>query len=385
MNNVSEITNCCGCRACEQICPVKCISFVKDAEGFLIPKVEKTKCIDCGKCLKTCAQNSYENFNEVKEVYAALHNDRKVVKDSTSGGAMTAFAEVVLQNGGVVYGTFLDTSDWKVKYAYIDDIADICKFRGSKYVQADTLQTYTEIKNFLKQGRLVLFVGTPCHVAGLYSFLSGIATDNLYTIDLLCHGTPSPELLVEHIKYSEEKYKRKLTGFSFRDKSKFPNKVAQRYEFENKKVYVLGKCDSFFQAFISGSAYRMCCYDCRYATQERVGDITLGDYWGVRRFHSKIDNSDGISLILINTAKGTELIEKANLNLVKSDMQSAMAENGILKAPSEKAACRAWFYEDIKSLGYGNALKKNVKVKSGAYNFILTHLPKSVVKFLSKL
>lgn len=385
MDTIAQIQNCCGCRACEQVCPKKCITFVTDSEGFYIPSVNESECVNCGKCIKTCAQKGYHQLRAVRETYAALHNNHDILMDSTSGGGMTSIAEIILNHEGIVYGAFLDKSDWKVKFTGIEDIASLHKLRGSKYVQSDTGNVYAEIKKQLNLSRDVLFIGVPCQVAGLYSFLGNNNTEHLLTIDILCHGTPSPELFIKHVNYLERKYHKKLTGFSFRDKTKFPNKTALRYEFGNKKLYVLGRCEYYFNAFISGSAYRMCCYDCQYATSKRVGDITLGDYWGIRKFHPDFDNSCGVSLMLVNSEKGEKFLNSANLKLLKSDIEKASVGNGILKGPSQMAKCRKWFYQDVNTIGYEAALKKNIKIKNIFYNWILTHLPSGIIKFLSKI
>ena len=385
MHTIGEVTNCCGCKACVQVCPKGCITIKKDSEGFDVPSIVDADCIKCGKCYKACAQMGYEWLHDVKNTYAALHQDHEVLMNSTSGGGMTSIAEQVLGRSGVVFGTVLDTSDWRAKYIRVDCIENLGQLRGSKYVQSDTGNIYSLVKEELHRGREVMFIGVPCQVAGLYKYLGSNNVDNLVTIDILCHGTPSPTLFQEHVSYVEKKYKAKLTGFMFRDKAVFPNKTALRYEFGSKKKFILGRCEPYFNAFISGSAYRMCCYDCQYATSKRVGDITLGDYWGIRQFHPEFDNSNGVSLILVNTNKGRQYLNNARLSLVPSELTKAIAGNGILKAPSEKAGCRDHFYKDVNLKGYEYAIKKNISVYPVIYNFVLTHLPKPLLKFLARI
>lgn len=385
MQTISEVTNCCGCKACVQVCPKGCITIKKDSEGFDVPSIVDVDCIKCGKCYKACAQTGYEWLHTVKNTYAALHQNHDVLMNSTSGGGMTSIAEQVLGRDGVVFGTILDTSDWRAKYVRIDDMKNLGLLRGSKYVQSDTGDVYSLVKKELRQDREVMFIGVPCQVAGLYKYLGNNQVDNLITIDILCHGTPSPTLFQEHVSYIEKKYRAKLTNFMFRDKAVFPNKTALRYEFGNKKKYILGRCEPYFNAFISGSAYRMCCYECQYATSKRVGDITLGDYWGVKQFHPEFDNSNGVSLILVNTEKGNQYLNKAKLTLVQSKLSNAIVGNGILKGPSPKAQCRERFYKDVSIKGYENAIKDNIKNYPMIYNFILTHMPHGLVKILSRI
>lgn len=385
MHTISEVTNCCGCKACIQVCPKGCITVKKDSEGFDTISIGDADCIKCGKCYTVCPQIGYEWLHNVKETYAALHQDHEVLMNSTSGGGMTSIAEQVLGRGGVVFGTILDTADWRAKYIRVDDIQNLGQLRGSKYVQSDTGNIYSLVKDDLCQGKEIMFIGAPCQVAGLYKYLGSNQVDRLVTIDILCHGTPSPTLFQEHISYIEKKYKAKLTNFIFRDKTVFPNKTVFRYEFGSKKKYILGRCEPYFNAFISGSAYRMCCYECQYATLQRVGDITLGDYWGIKQFHPEFDNSNGVSLILVNTDKGNQYLNNAKLLLVASELRKAVVGNGILKSPSEKASCRANFYKDINLKGYEYSIKKNVSVYPAIYNFVLIHMPKPLQKFLASL
>lgn len=385
MQTISMVKNCCGCKACVQACPKGCISIKKDTEGFDFPSINDADCIKCGKCYKVCAQVGYEWFHTVKNTYAALHKNRDVLMNSTSGGAMTSIAEQVLEREGAVFGTILDTSDWCAKFVKIDSMENLGLLRGSKYVQSDTSDIYSQVKKELHQGREVVFVGVPCQVAGLYKYIGKNKVDNLITIDILCHGTPSPTLFQEHISYIEKKYKMKLTNFMFRDKAIFPNKTALRYEFGSKKKYILGRCEPYYNAFISGSAYRMCCYECQYATAERVGDITLGDYWGIKHFHPEFDNSNGVSLVLVNTEKGYQYLNKAKLSLTQSMLSNAMVGNGILNGPSTKARCREHFYKDVNINGYKHAIKDNIKNYPMIYNIILTHMPRKLIKILSRI
>lgn len=385
IQNIMTVTNCCGCRSCEQVCPEKCISFEENEEGFLLPIVHENRCIDCGKCLKSCPQYSYDFKNEVLETYAALNNNKKVLMNSTSGGAMSALASEIIKKNGVVFGTYLDEMDWKVKFVDVHTEKDLSKFRGSKYVQADTLNVYMRVKEYLNNSKYVLFVGTPCQVAGLYKYLDGFNKDKLFTIDILCHGVTAPELFVKHVKYIENKYKKKLTGFSFRDKTKFPNKTALRYNFGKKNVYVLGRCEKYYEVFISGSAYRECCYDCKFAQRKRVGDITLGDYWGIKNYHKDFDNRNGVSLILVNTEKGKGILSNASLKLKKSELEYAIEGNGILKHPGTKSKCRDVFYKDIKMIGYEKTLKKHIKTYPMIYNTILTHIPRFFIDILAQV
>lgn len=231
----------------------------------------------------------------------------------------------------------------------------------------------------------MFFVGVPCQVAGLKAFL-GEEYDHLITADILCHGATSPWLFHKHVEYLEKKYKRRLKEIRFRDKSKFPNRIALKYVFnDNHEKYVLGKCEKYFQAFIGGATYRMPCYTCKYAQRDRIGDITLGDYWGIKNVHPDFDNSRGVSLILVNSDKGADLLSKANVHLIKSNLEAASVGNGILNEPSKMDSRRATFYKDLKEKGYEQTIKDNISVKPMIYNCILTNMPQWVIKLLGEI
>lgn len=383
MKNIKSIKNCSGCRACEQVCPINCISLVPDDEGFLYPQV-KSECINCGKCLIVCPQQNDNLFQDVKATYAAISNNYEELMKSSSGGLMSALADVILDEEGIVFGAYLDSKDWNCKYIGINNEEDLDMLRGSKYLQSDTQNTFSEVKTCLEKGKKVMFVGVPCQVAGLKSYLQE-EYPNLYLVDILCHGATSPLLFHEHVKYLEKKYKDKLVDFTFRDKSKFPNKSALKYKFLKKEKVILGKCEFYYSAFISGATYRMCCYECAYAQKDRVGDITLGDYWGIRKIHKAFDNTLGASLVLVNTEKGSSLLDRADVLLEKSELDKAIIGNGILVAPSRMHPSRNFFYKDIQEIGYERAMKKNIKVKPMLYNWILSHLPKKMIRFLSTI
>ena len=386
MNSIVRVDNCCGCRACEHSCPAKCITFVKNAEGFLCPSLEESQCLNCGSCLKVCPQFNNIDLNEPSEVYAAITRDADLLKKSTSGGAMSVFAKNIIELGGVVFGSVLNTKDWLVSFDYTETLNGLAAFRGSKYVQSDTVDSYKTVFEMLKKDRWVMFVGTPCQVAGLKMFLTfkHVSQEKLFAVDILCHGVPSPTLFIEHVKYSEQKYRQKLIDFSFRDKTVFPNKTALKYVFPNKTIVVLGRCDTYFEAFISGSSYRDCCYSCKFATHKRIGDVSLGDYWGIKKHHPDFDSSNGVSLILVNTERGKQMLEKSAFDKTKSSLAFALETNGILKNPSSKSDCRDIFYSTVNEDGYYKATKKLLRTKSMLYNWLLTHLPKSVIKKLSK-
>lgn len=213
---------CCGCSACFQICPQKCITMEPDEEGFLYPHFHKENCTNCNLCTTICPilrkQDLYKNSNRTPKAIGGWHKNEEIRHNSSSGGAFSLFAIHILNQGGIVYGAALDEK-LQTKHIGIESIEELNKLRGSKYVQSNINGVYTEIRKNLQQGRPVLFTGTPCQAAGLNSFLSK-DYDNLYIMDFICHGVPSPKVFQDYVKYLSDKYKNIVTDFKFRMKDK---------------------------------------------------------------------------------------------------------------------------------------------------------------------
>lgn len=214
---------CCGCRACEQICPKKCIKMIEDDEGFMYPDIDKENCIKCGLCKKVCPMINNEKIKqkEKKKVYRLIANDKELVRKSSSGGAFSLLVEEILKKNSnekyKIYGCTLG-EDFIARHLGVDNIGKIAKFRKSKYVQSDLEKSYSNIKRELKDGNVVIFTGTPCQVAGLKNFIEKENAQNLYTIDLICHGVPSPMVLRQYLKQLEKKNNSKLKEFNFRER-----------------------------------------------------------------------------------------------------------------------------------------------------------------------
>lgn len=228
-----EKNSCCGCRACEQICPQKCIEMVEDSEGFIYPRIDKSKCINCGKCKKVCPMvNNQRTENTYKQkFYKLIINDKNILQESSSGGAFTAIVNSIFslntENKFKIYGSILDI-DMKVKHIGIENIDELYRFRKSKYVQSNMQDCYTQIKRELKDNYTIIFTGTPCQVAGLKNFLNNTNTEKLYTIDIICHGVPSQLVFDEYIKALQKKYKSEVESFNFRERLKILGGVLRR-------------------------------------------------------------------------------------------------------------------------------------------------------------
>ena len=289
-SNIEQIGNSCtGCRACEQVCPQKCIMFLPNIEGFLFPSIDDDKCIHCGLCLKKCTQSEKTNKKvEPTEFYAFISKDKEDLFRSASGGVADVAAKIILRGGGIVFGSAY-TEDLDVKHIRISEDSARSRLQSSKYVQSDLGDCYSQSKNCLETGDNILFTGTPCQIDGLYHFL-GRDYENLYTIDIICHGVPSPLFFKKYIEYMENKMGGKLIEYNFRSKEKrgWGTQYLAKTKTKNKtkiKTKTLS-LDKYGKHFMSGDCYRECCYSCQYACiQNRPGNLTVGDFWGVNKSH----------------------------------------------------------------------------------------------------
>ncbi|MBE6740169.1 MAG: 4Fe-4S dicluster domain-containing protein [Ruminococcaceae bacterium] len=354
--------NCCGCRSCENVCPKGAINVLPDKKGFLYPNIDKDSCIDCGLCVKACPiikkEEAHSEFQQ--KVYAVINGDKEVLKKSASGGAFSLLADEVLKNNGIVYGCTL-TDDMQVVHIDVDNEEDLQKLRGSKYVQSDLKETYKEIGQHLKDGRPVLFTGTPCQVDGLNFYLKAKnqSTEGLLTVDLLCHGVPSPKLWADFVNYLEKTYKSKLTDFKFRTKIAGWENSIETATFENgKTIKNTNQVRSFLALFYQNVSLRPMCYSCRYNSYKRVSDITIGDYWGIDKSHPEINDNKGLSVVLVNTGKGNWIFEKVLTNAKvletkKEDaIQQALERNPTAKRDVDK------FWQEYHEKGFDFIIQK---------------------------
>ena len=307
MLNIQDRRDCCGCTACSSICAHNAISMEADAMGFKYPVVDASKCIDCGLCEKVCAFNkNYDKSQNLQEplAYGVRHKNMNEVATSRSGAAFIAISDWVLDNGGVVYGAGY-TDHFRVVHKRATTKEARNEFKGSKYVQSDMNDVFRQVKADLKAGLKVLFSGTPCQVAGLASFVGKKLRENLYLVDIVCHGVPAPNIWRDYLAYVEKKYNDTAIAVDFRDKTELGWAAhKESFTFSYRKVYRNTYTDLFYDHLI----LRPSCEICHYTNLQRPSDITIADFWGWETTDKNINQDDkGVSLVFCNTSKGVNI------------------------------------------------------------------------------
>lgn len=353
MIRIDNPKDCCGCSACSSVCATDAISMQPDALGFLYPKVDEDKCINCGLCENVCAFNScYDvslNF-PVPYAYGARHKNMDEVATSRSGAAFIALSDWILERGGVVYGVGY-AEHFRVihKRATTKELRN--EFKGSKYVQSDLNGVFRRIKKDLQEGVMVLFSGTPCQTAGLNSYVGKRLRDNLFLVDLICHGVPSPYIWKDYVSCMEQKHKSEIVKFDFRDKTLF-GWTAHKESFRFHNGMMMSN-EWYTKMFHQHIMLRHSCGCCHYTNTQRPSDITIADFWGWEKTNQEINVDDkGLNLVLINTKKGQDL-----WNSVQNDMfcfsaklEDCMQPN--LQKPTRIHRYRMKFEKDYSEKGF---------------------------------
>ncbi len=333
-----DYEKCTGCGACVQCCPKRCISWTQREFGFRYPQIDKDACVNCGLCEKVCPIDKALEVSDEQKAYAAVHKDDEVLAKSTSGGAFTAIADAIFAQGGIVYGAAM-RDGMQVKHIRTSGKDDFEGLRSSKYLQSDTGTTYQMVEQDLKQGKTVLYSGTPCQIDGLKNFLRK-DYENLYTADIVCHGVGSQAYFDKYMDYARERYG-KIKALRFRSKeyagwSCGGGVVVVDSSDCLKKIPYRDFDNYYYSYFLSGDIYRKSCYSCKYANTNRVGDFTLGDYWGVEALNLPLQTENGCSLLLVNNQHAMQLLDEIeSLDRVETTVEQAAHCNKQLNAPSK--------------------------------------------------
>lgn len=336
MINIQDPYQCCGCTACASKCAQNAIKMRLNALGFAYPSVDLNLCTDCGLCESVCAfNNHYERNTDLAEprFYAARLKNEEALKHSQSGGAFMAIAENVISQRGVVYGVGYG-EHFRVEHQRATTLEECKAFRGSKYVQSDLGDVFTQIKKDLISGLPVLFVGTPCQVAGLKSCINKKYRNQLLLVDIVCHGVPSPKVWDEYLSFMETKKNDKLIDVVFRDKERYGWKGAKAtYRFSKHPNKVVSFLSSYYRPVLM----RPSCSACPFVNTERPGDLTIGDFWSAKQISSLNQDNKGCSLIIANSSKGQTILEKLqkHMNIVSVSREDAMQYNLQFRTPED--------------------------------------------------
>lgn len=334
MIRIQEKSKCCGCTACANCCPQTCITMCPDHEGFLYPKIEEEKCVDCHLCERVCPilNHKPKKTDKLPKAFAVRTTDDKALMESTSGGFSTPLAEWVFRKGGTIWCASYDENNRVIHQCFTDFGSDFAKSRGSKYVQSDLGSSFREIEKELKAGRLVCFVGTTCQVYGLVSYLRK-PYENLVTVDLVCHGTPSPKLWEKYVEYQEKKYKSKIVKVNFRNKTYGYHSGTMLLEFENGKKYTgSARVDYMLNSFFSEISSRPSCYECPFKQINRVSDFTIFDCWHAGDLIKNIEDDDrGYTNVFAHTEASIKILsELIGLKKYSIDTQLALDKDGVM-------------------------------------------------------
>lgn len=342
MINIDK-NSCVGCEACVNICPVKCISMHADEEGFYYPFVHKEACIDCNLCSKVCpAEQHSSKENKAISTLAVISENEKHRQNSSSGGVFSLLADYVLEHKGVVYGAAFE-ADASVHHIRVDCMENMSKLRTSKYVQSHIDQAYSHAKFDLENGRLVLFTGTGCQLAGLTLFLQK-DYENLIKVDVVCHGVPSEMVWKKYLKYRNAEY----SAINFRDKNSgwlnYSVRIGENYFSRYNQ-------DPYMKLFLWNVILRQSCYSCSYKRFNVNSDLTLADFWGIQVIDDSMFDDKGTSLVLINTEKGKNVFDEISDKCIfkKENFDDAVRYNPSIVKPVSKPESRKEFFEELNN------------------------------------
>ena len=339
MIDILDKKKCCGCSACVSICPKQCISMKIDEEGFAYPKVNKDICVECGLCKKTCPviRDEYSKDVNVK-AYVSYTNDYETRIKSSSGGLFSMFAEEILNENGIVFGAAFDDK-FLVHHIAITDIKDLKLFQGSKYLQSNIGDSYKKAKDFL-----------------------GKEYGNLFTIDVLCHGVPSPKVWQRYVKEKESEYKSLAKNIEFRNKTEGWKKFSIKIDFKDSESYRENlNIDDYMKLFLRNICLRPSCYDCKFKSLNRPSDITLGDCWGIEKYMPDMDDDKGTSVVLVHSESGKEMLNslKDKISLKEAEVDRALPPNADSRKSVKPHPNRQKFFY---KLNRGYSISKLVKL-----------------------
>lgn len=361
MIEIKDKKDCCGCSACANSCPKKCITMVEDEEGFLYPSVDASLCIDCGLCSKTCPILQYKKSDSKEQkAFVVQHRDEEVLRESTSGGFFTSISKWILDKNGIVFGVILNDK-FEAEHCYLERYEDLGMFRNSKYVQSKVGETYKQVLDFLKQGRIVLYSGTPCQLEGLYQYLNNKKYDNLFTVDVVCRAVPSPLVLRKYLEMQckelsidlkDVKFRYKHHGYKYSSMSLFDKK--------NKNYHEGIDTDVYLRSFFSGTNIRQSCSDCKFRSRYRRTDFTIWDCFTIGEFSAELDNDKGTTRVICQSERSIKILHELSSDLKIVEVNSEKAVNGVKELVSSPTLHpqREAFFHDLNTMPATDVFQK---------------------------
>ena len=355
-----EQTFCTGCKVCSNVCPQHAIVFRNADDGFWYPDIDQSSCISCLKCEHVCPINNFPNTNDYSSkgiIVKSINEEIRMM--SSSGGTFSIMASFILKNNGVVVGAAFSDDFYSVKHIIIESNTDLSKLRCSKYLQSDMGNIYKLIKETLIENRPVLFSGTGCQVAALKNYL-GTEYENLYLIDVVCHGVPSQTLWSQYLSSIENKYNKKSTEVNFRSKRISWIGLGLEASYGENVYFKELKNDPYLIIFQKNLSLRESCYHCTFKSTRQISDISIGDLWAAEKIAPEFNDDKGISFLLINSEKGQRLFQsiKNDCLFEKVDLHEAIANNGNIARPTIRPEEKDAFNKDFLLLPFEQLIKK---------------------------
>lgn len=383
---LENITLCSGCGACENACSLNCIDMLPDDEGFCYPSINLKKCIDCGKCRKSCpVLKPLDKESFAKKGYAVNALDDDVRFLSSSGGVFYSIAKNVLSQDGVVFGVSMSQDVSKAQYMQAQTMEQLLKLLGSKYVQADVGYAYRETEKVLKEGRYVLFSGLPCQISGLKKYLKK-EYGNLICIDVICHGVPSPKLWRKYVDYINKKYG-EIIAVSFRYKKYGWERFGTCIKNYRKKIFQTKDINPYMRLFLQDIALRESCYNCSFKGFDRDADITLGDFWGISNYVKEMSDGKGTSIVLVHSKKGEDILKKIHSEIIEKEVDYKLVfreHNDAMTKSVERPKEREHFFDDIDTIPFDSLAEKYSPLTNKKKVFAILEKMK-MISILSKL
>ncbi|MBR3280727.1 MAG: Coenzyme F420 hydrogenase/dehydrogenase, beta subunit C-terminal domain [Clostridia bacterium] len=360
---VCDYNKCTGCGACCSKCPVSAIKLVNSSEGFLYPRIDKEKCTNCGLCAKTCPVLNEESNKKEITAYACYNKNEAERMNSSSGGLFILLAKQIIKQNGVVFGACFN-DDLNVIHSYAESENDLNKFMTSKYVQSNLMNCLIEAKEFLEKGRIVYFSGTPCQIEGLLHYL-GKKYDNLITQDIICHGVPSPKVWRKYLEYRNKCDGHSTNYVNFRNKTNGWKQYEVSFKHNDGEYSIKFNEDLYMKSFLKNTSLRESCYNCSFKTIYRNSDITLGDFWGIEKVFTDMNDNKGISAIVLNSQKGMDLFNKISKDVEYRDVNidSIISGNSSYINSSLNDYQRKEFFTNLEKMSFDILVKKYVGKK----------------------